>query len=96
MAWTIYMDDKKVELPTDLNLQDRIELCEQIIENNYEYFDYQVPREDSQIISSEKVMIRLSVMGDYIIAAAPSDERVTITKYRERKIARHEILMDDV
>lgn len=90
------MDREKVILPSDLNLQERIELCEQIIRDNFEYFDYQIPREASQIPSSERVMIRLSVMGDYIIAAAPSPDRVRLTEYRERKISKHEILVDDV
>lgn len=95
MAWNIYMDDRKISLPGDLSLEERIALCEKIISENFEYFDYEIPGTTSATInSSDKVMIRLSVMGDYIYSASPSKERPTLTEHKQRKIAKNELLVD--
>lgn len=97
MAWNIYLDGQKISLPRELTLEERIALCEKIISENYEYFDYELPGTTSTTInSSDKVMIRLSVMGDYIYSAAPSKERPALTEHKQKKIAKNEVLVDTI
>lgn len=89
------MDNRKIELPNDLDLAERIELCQKIIDDNYEYFEYKLPTStQGQIDSSEKVVIRLSVMGDYIYAASPSPDKPILSHHAEKQIIKHEVPLE--
>ena len=90
------MDNRKVELPTGLDLKERIALCEKVIEENYEYFEYVLPTSKESIDFAAKVMIRLSVMGDYIYSASPSPDKPILSHHAEKQIIKHEVPLADL
>lgn len=79
-----------ITLPADKNLQERIELCDRLIEEFSDYF-YQQPSNDNGHIGSSKVCARLEAMANYILNGA-SNERCTImSEYKDKLVKNNEI-----
>lgn len=55
-----------ITLPNELETQERIELCEKIINENPWYFKYVLPKGTNDIIG-KKVEMRLTIMANYIL-----------------------------
>lgn len=91
MNYTIYLGNDKISLDSELDLEGRIDLCEQIIEENLQYFQYKLNQNKSEFSIGTLVEKRLDTMATYILAAAKKDEECTYTtpykeqinKYRE-------------
>lgn len=98
MSFYIRLDgSNEIELPNDKNLAERIDLCNEIVEKYPEYFEQKLQSSDNNGSSaSYKTMLRLSIMADYLLAAAPkSDEYSTISNYKCNKINNNEITFSD-
>lgn len=80
-----------VVLPSEKNLQERIELCNELLEQFSEYF-YQYPSGITGCIGSAKVCARLEAMANYILDAADKDKDCTIlSKYKENQAKINEV-----
>lgn len=99
MAFYIRLDnDNEIELSTDLNLQERIKLCEDIIEQYPNYFRYIMPKNNKdQNLSGNYASMRLEIMGSYILDATEKDKDYpTLSKYKEKCIKNNEIGMNEL
>ena len=90
------MDGTEVDLPSELSLQERIELCEKIIKENEMSFRYVMSKNNTDSnhvgIHAER---RLELLGTYILKAVQNDkERPVITEYKEKKIKNNEEFVD--
>ena len=99
MAFYIRLSyDEEIELPTDLELKDRIKLCEDIIEKYPDQFRYVLPKnnKDANIVGNQ-ASIRLEIMGTYILDASKRDkEYPTLSEYKEKRIKSNEINMSEL
>jgi hypothetical protein len=99
MVYKIYLDNnRKIELPNCYNLKERIELCEKIINENEEYFIYDIPVGKITANSAcEKVKLRLMIMGEYIYDASSEgiDDSV-VTQWRKHRNKCKEITFTDL
>ena len=88
-------DNKEVELPQELNLQERIAFCEKIIEEHPESFEYMMPKNNKDPNTfGTQVSMRLELLGTYILNAAEKDKDCPImSEYKEKKIIKNEINM---
>lgn len=90
------MDGSEIDLPNELELQERIDLCNKIIEEHEESFRYIMPKSnnDPNYVGTQ-ASIRLELMGTYILAATKRDKNIPImSEYKEKRIAENEINMD--
>lgn len=90
------MDGSEIDLPNNLDLQSRIDLCNKIIEEHEESFRYIMPKsnKDTNYVGTQ-ASIRLELMGTYILSATKRDKNVPImSEYKEKRIADNEINMD--
>lgn len=90
--------DVEIELPSELELQERIKLCEEIIDKYPDQFRYVLPKNsrDANIFGGQ-VSMRLEIMGSYILDAAPKDkEYPVLTEYKEKRIKTNEISMTEL
>lgn len=90
--------DTEIELPSELELQERIKLCEEIIEKYPDQFRYVLPKNNKDAnIFGNQVSMRLEIMGSYILDAAPKDkEYPVLTEYKEKRIKTNEISMTEL
>ena len=99
MAYYLKMNfDEEIELPTNLGLEDRIKLCEEILDKYPDQFRYIMPKNSSDAnIVGNRASIRLEIMGSYILDAAPKDkEYPTLSNYKEKRIKSNEINMSEL
>jgi hypothetical protein len=98
MVYRIFLDNKKIELPNHYNLEERIKICEQIIKENEEYFNYDIPTgKVSARSASEKVKLRLDIMGQYIYdASSVGVDDTVITQWRKYRNKNREIVFSDL
>ena len=73
------MDGSEIDLPNNLDLQSRIDLCNKIIEEHEESFRYIMPKsnKDTNYVGTQ-ASIRLELMGTYILSATIHIRRVII------------------
>lgn len=77
MSYFIRMDDgSKIDLPQELNVEERISLCEEILEKYSDNFE----------VGLKNRSYRLEIMGSYIIDGdKKSKEYPTLTTYRHKR-----------
>ena len=91
-------NDLTIELSGDLNTQERIKLCENIIEEYPQYFKHY----DSSIPftigdSGNKISRRLEIMADYILASTKIDSEYTIlSDYKEKRNKNSEVFFSEL
>ena len=89
------MHGEEVELPQELDVDERIALCQKIIDEHPDSFRYILPKnsKDSNIVGNQASM-RLELLGTYILGAAGRDREHTImTEYKEKRVGQNEINM---
>ena len=94
MGFFIYLDKgRKIDLPNSRTCEERIKLCEQIIEKYPEYFEYALPsgKVSGPMNASEKVVQRLRVMGEYIYQSSPATENNVTTAWKKKRNKKKEI-----
>lgn len=99
MAYYLKLNyDEEIELPTNLELEDRIKLCEEILEKYPDQFKYILPKNSSDPnIVGNRASMRLEIMGSYILDASPrSKEYPTLSDYKEKRIKSNEINMSEL
>ena len=79
-----------IALPADKNLQERIELCDRLIEEFSEYF-YQQPTSEKGVVGSSKVCARLEAMANYILNGASIGSGAIISEYKDKLIRNTEV-----
>lgn len=80
-----------ITLPADKNLQERIELCDRLINEFSDYF-YQQPSTEKGFVGSSKVCARLEAMANYILNGASNDSScVIMSEYKDKLIKNSEI-----
>ncbi len=78
-------DDIKIDLPDDLMIDERKDLCNEIIEKHKEYFNYTLPTSKSDR-SGENVQKRLSVLASYLYNTVKDIKTDNIlTNHKERR-----------
>ena len=97
MSFCIKMTPNEIfVLPSEYNLQKRIELCERLTEEYYDYF-HQHSCSKSESIGSVKVCARLEAMANYILAASDNNGDYPIaSEYKEKKIKNSELLFSEL
>lgn len=88
MAFYIKISNEKTFiLPTDIPTQERIALCNSIIEQNPEYFTQQISKPSkNESTASSKVCSRLDIMATYILngeARGSKQEYALLSAYKE-------------
>lgn len=88
--YCVFMGEDKIKLPNNLNTQERIELCQKIIDEHPEYFEYIPPTgKYTKMHSSDKVKMRLATMGEYIYTSSTRGKDSSVItdwkKYRNKK-----------
>ena len=99
MAYYLKLNyDEEIELPTELDLNERIKLCEEIIDKYPDQFRYIMPKNSSDAnIVGNRASMRLEIMGSYILDASPKDkEYPTLSEYKEKRIKSNEINMSEL
>ena len=91
-------DGKQIELDPTLSLEERKELCQKIIDNYPECFEYSLPRNNTDVnLAGLKVEKRLEIMGTYILQGTETTYNDgTITQYKGKKIIKHETCMAEL
>ena len=98
MAFYIRLNyDEEIELPTDLELDERMKLCEDIIEKYPDQFRYVMPKnsKDANIVGNQASM-RLEIMGSYILDASKDKSCHILSEYKEKRIRSNEINMSEL
>lgn len=86
MIYKISLDNSKIiVLPPDLDLQQRIEYCEKLINKYPEDFRYEIPDKGNNYDFCEKVENRLCMMGQYIYDASEYKLEGVITEWGQRR-----------
>ena len=91
-------NDLTIELSGELNTQERIKLCEDIIEEYPQYFKHY----DSSIPftigdGGNKISRRLEIMADYILASTKIDSEYTIlSDYKEKRNKNSEVFFSEL
>lgn len=95
MSYYIKLDqNNEIELPNDKNLEERIALCNEIIEKYPQYFEQKIDRGGSG--AGAKAVIRLSIMADYLLACGDNKgDYPTLTNYKENQKNINEITFSD-
>lgn len=99
MAFFIKFDkDNQIELPTELNLEERIKLCQEITDKYPEYFEVKMPENNKDMnIAGNKASLRLEIMGSYILAGADNDKDYpTLTQYKQDMIKESECSLEEL
>ena len=89
------MHGEEVELPQELDLDERIALCQKIIDEYPDSFKYVLPQsnKDANIVGNQASM-RLELLGTYILNAVEKDKECPVmTEYKEKRVAKNEINM---
>lgn len=91
--YRLELDDEEVRLPEYLLLNQRMQLCEMLIELNPDYFTYELPPSKyTGIHSSDRVERRLSILGEYIYDASPCEESSSVvTRYKKSRNVKREV-----
>lgn len=98
MRYYIMLDnDKKIELPDELDTQERIKLCEDIINEYPSYFTQCIACSTCSEIASYKVELRLEIMANYILNSANKKSEYPIMSEYKKKLIKHtEVLFSDL
>ena len=91
-------NDLTIELSGELNTQERIKLCEEIIEKHPQYFK-QCESSLPFIIGDggNRISRRLEIMADYILASTKNDSEYTLlTEYKDKRNKNTEIVFSDL
>lgn len=99
MAYYLKLNyDEEIELPTELELEDRIKFCEDIIAKYPDQFRYILPKNNTDPnIVGNRASMRLEIMGSYILDASPKDkEYPTLSDYKEKRIKSNEINLSEL
>lgn len=99
MALFINLNDGiQIELDTSLPLEERKELCQRIVDEHPECFEYCLPRNSNDInLAGLKVEKRLEIMGTYILQGVETEyNNGTITQYKGKKIIKHEVCLAEL
>lgn len=76
-----------ITLPKDYNLEDRIKLCDTILNENIDYFD----------MGSHKTHTNLEIMANYILEVSPKDnEHSVLTEYKKKRNRNKEVLFSEI
>lgn len=89
------MNDEEIELPQELELEERIALCQKIIDDHPISFEYIMPKnnKDANIVG-EQASMRLEILGTYILSAVEKDkEHPVMSKYKDKKVSKNEVNM---
>ena len=98
MSYNIKLDyNVDIELPTDKTLDERIDLCNEIINKYPEYFEQKLQTSDKNGVGAGyKTMVRLSIMADYLLACSnKKGEYPILSDYKEKQIKVTEITFSD-
>ena len=98
MAFYIKFDhNHEIELPSDKTLEERIALCNEIVDKYPQYFEQKLESSDRNGAgASYKTMLRLSIMANYLLACAPkSSEYPILTNYKSNQNKVNEITFSD-
>lgn len=90
------IDGSEIELPKELDLQERIDLCDKITKEHSDSFKYIMPKNssDSNYVGVQASM-RLELLGTYILDAVEKDKkRPVLSEYKSKRIAKNEVLID--
>lgn len=98
MSYYIRLDnDRTIELPTELNTKERIELCETIIADYPNYFQQCLAGSNCSEVASYKVELRLEIMANYLLNSIENKvEYPLISKYRSKQIKNNEKLFSEM
>lgn len=98
MAYYIRLQDCEVELPQELDLDERKAFCDKLIEENLDYFVYTLPKNaKDDNIAGGMVSKRLEIMASYILEASNIDkEYSTLSRFKRSNILKNEINMSDL
>ena len=89
------LDGKEIELPQELDVDERIALCQKITDEYPESFQYVMPKNNKDPnLYGNQVSMRLEMLGTYILNAVDNDkEHPVMTEYKEKRINKNEISM---
>lgn len=92
MNYTMQLGDNEIYLDTALDLNERIEYCEEIISTYGQYFRYQLPKDYNDYWNnSDMVKSRLNQLASYILAATSNGSEYPVqTEYKTRIIRNSE------
>lgn len=98
MAYYIRLDDDEtIDLPTEYELQERIELCERIIEEYPKYFEQHIAGSNCSEQVARKTEIRLDIMANYILNSASTIERAPVlSRYKQKRVQNTEKSFSDL
>lgn len=98
MAYYIMLENgKTIDLPTELSLEERIDLCERIINEYPLYFTQHIAGSNCSEQVAYKTELRLEIMANYILNA--EKERVqgsVISRYKEKRIRKSEAIFSEL
>lgn len=88
MGYYIKLDnDDKIELPSELGTEQRIKLCEDIINSYPLYFKQCLPGSNCTELASYKVEMRLEVMANYILGSIDKDDdNPVMSEYKQKLV----------
>lgn len=89
------MNDEEIELPQELDLEERIALCQKIVDEHPMSFKYIMPKNNTDAnIVGEQASMRLELLGTYILGAVEKDkEHPVMSRYKDKKISKNEVSM---
>lgn len=90
--------DLTIELSNDLDTQERVELCNELIEQYPMYFK---PWESGIAVNLKNVgnsaYRRLELLADYILDSTPNnDDYSLLTRYKEKRNKQTEVVFSDL
>ena len=98
MSFYIKLDgNDDIELPNNKTLEERIALCNEIIDKYPEYFEQKLQiGNKNEGTASYKTMLRLSIMADYLLACdTKKGEYSTLSDYKIAQKNDNEITFSD-
>lgn len=98
MNYNILIGTNDIKLDSTMNVDERIEFCQEVIDEYEPYLTYRLPIDyhDNQC-SAYKIESRLERLATYILCAVPVDrEYPWQTYYKEQRAKRNELDFTDL
>jgi len=86
----------EIDLPEDLDIEDRKKLCQEIIDKYPDYFNYTLPTSKNDK-HGENVQRKLNILASYLYKCVKDTKTDNIlTEYREKRNNKREIKLSTI
>lgn len=92
MVYVMLNSGTKIDLPTELTTQQRIDFVKELTEKYPDDFGYHLPETNALYDNARLITMRLDTLAQYILDSTKNEG--ILTRYKSKKIKRNEFQAD--